>query len=129
MRNGRGSKAWPVRPASGHHRGGSDEEDDLAAGASRLEIAVGVGRGGEGIALADVGLEDAVTQRGEHVAGHRVQVFRGVRAMTPAQATGSKIATASQSAAETRSPARANATTRNPTLRIRYMTYGGPPMP
>jgi len=35
-----GSKAWPVRPASGHHRGGSDEEDDLAAGASRLEIAV-----------------------------------------------------------------------------------------
>ena len=82
MRNGRGSKAWPVRPASGHHRGGSDEEDDLAAGASRLEIAVGVGRGGEGIVSADVGLEDAVTQRGEHVAGHRVQVFRGVRAMT-----------------------------------------------
>ena len=39
-------------------------------------------------------------------------------AHTPAQATGSKVATASQSVGETRSPASANATTRNPTLRI-----------
>ena len=68
--------------AEGQHAGapsrGSGEQEDLAAGAPRLEITVGVGRGGEGIASVDVGFEDAVTQRGEHVARHRVQIFRGV---------------------------------------------------
>jgi hypothetical protein len=53
-------------------------QDNLAGGASRLEIAVGVGGGGEGIASPDVGFENAVTQRGEHVARHCVQVIRGV---------------------------------------------------
>src|SRR5215471_6903099 len=53
----------------------SSEKDDLAGSASRLEIPVGVGRGGERIAPADVGFEDAIPQRGEHVARHLVQIF------------------------------------------------------
>jgi len=58
--------------------GVSGEQDDLTAGATRLEIAVGVRGDGEGIAAADVGFDDAVTQRGKHVARHCLQVFGGV---------------------------------------------------
>ena len=42
---------------------------------------MGVGRGGEGIAVADLGFEDPVTQRREYAAGDLVQKFR--RTLTP----------------------------------------------
>jgi hypothetical protein len=59
-------------------RWGSGEQHDLTAGAAGLEVAVGVGRGGEGIAVADLGADDAVAQRGEHPAGHLLQEILGV---------------------------------------------------
>jgi hypothetical protein len=50
----------PARRISTRGSAGSGEQEDLTAGTSRLEVAVGVGRGGEGVAVADIGFEDTV---------------------------------------------------------------------
>lgn len=68
----------PARRISTRGSAGSGEQEDLTAGTSRLEVAVGVGRGGEGVVVADIGFEDTVAQRGEHLAGDLVVVKRGV---------------------------------------------------
>ena len=51
--------------------GGSGEHNDVTADAPRLEMSVGPG--GEGIS-ADVGRDDAVPERGEHVAAIRAVI-------------------------------------------------------
>src|SRR5262249_28682449 len=83
IRQSRSATAPPGRGAWGAWRARSrppisTNQHDLAAGAARLEVAVGVGGGGERIAPADVRLQDAVAQGGEDVAGHRPQRLLGV---------------------------------------------------